>query len=258
MKSLMKKSTADIVMAGPAKSRRSAPVKRLTGPVLLVAAALPAFLLGGCAKTSKKHFTVGTVKDDYRTRHPIMISEQEKTLDIPIATSAYDVPVTMQSSIEEFAFQYRRQANGNIRVMIPEGSPNQSAARRVSQKIINAINGVGVPVYRIQTVGYEASQHGATAPIRLSYSAISADVQKCGQWNKDLTETSENKNYHNFGCATQGNLAAMVANPADLLGPRGTTPIDATRRDNVIDSYRNGRDPSSTVTVETPPAVFGN
>ena len=31
---------------------------------------------------------------------------------------------------------------------------------------------------------------------------------------------SGNRNYGNFGCATQQNLAAMVDNPLDLLYPR--------------------------------------
>ena len=39
--------------------------------------------------------------------------------------------------------------------------------------------------------------------------------------------TTENRNYFAFGCATQQNLAAIVDNPLDLLYPRGLTPADA-------------------------------
>ena len=53
-----------------------------------------------------------------------------------------------------------------------------------------------------------------------------------------MIETSENQNYSNFGCATQKNLAAIVANPADLLGPRGITEIDSTRRTTVIQDWQ--------------------
>ena len=51
-------------------------------------------------------------------------------------------------------------------------------------------------------------------------------------------DNPENRNYQNFGCATQSNLAAIVANPSDLLGPRGESEIDATRRDQVITDWR--------------------
>ena len=46
------------------------------------------------------------------------------------------------------------------------------------------------------------------------------------------TGYNENKPYHNFGCATQRNLAAMIDNPADLEQPRPETPAytDAARR----------------------------
>jgi pilus assembly protein CpaD len=54
-----------------------------------------------------------------------------------------------------------------------------------------------------------------------------------------MLETSENKHYADFGCSYQNNLAAQVANPADLLGPRKQTEIDAENRDKVIDVYRN-------------------
>ena len=53
--------------------------------------------------------------------------------------------------------------------------------------------------------------------------------------------TSENKHYANFGCSYQNNLAAQIANPADLLGPRKQTPIDAENRGVVIDDYQTGR-----------------
>jgi pilus assembly protein CpaD len=47
----------------------------------------------------------------------------------------------------------------------------------------------------------------------------------------------ENDQYHNFGCAAQQNLAAMVANPADLVRPQPTAPAHGARRANVIKVY---------------------
>ena len=74
-----------------------------------------------------------------------------------------------------------------------------------------------------------------------------AQTDKCGRWPEDILQNSaENKHYANFGCSYQNNLAAQIANPADLLGPRKQSPIDAERRSNVIDEYRrrSGRFPS--------------
>jgi len=46
--------------------------------------------------------------------------------------------------------------------------------------------------------------------------------------------------YPDFGCATQRNFAAQVANPADLIGPRSMTPAAAERRDVVWGKYIKG------------------
>jgi pilus assembly protein CpaD len=56
-----------------------------------------------------------------------------------------------------------------------------------------------------------------------------------------MAEDYRNLPYPNFGCAQQRNLAAQIANPADLLGPRTTETADAERRAVVFDKYRQGR-----------------
>ena len=64
------------------------------------------------------------------------------------------------------------------------------------------------------------------AAIRLNYPRISAVAGPCGVWPEDLGSSSknkgyfENKQYYNFGCAYQRNMAAMVDNPSDLVQPR--------------------------------------
>ena len=62
----------------------------------------------------------------------------------------------------------------------------------------------------------------------------------CGKWPSNLAETSRNLNYEDFGCSQQKNLAAMVSNPADLLGPRTMTPASAERRDVTWGKYLKG------------------
>ncbi len=202
---------------------------------------LPVVLLVSCAGHSKNNFTVGSVNHTYKTKHPIVIDEREKTLDIPISSSSFDLPRAVASSIEGFGAEFKRSANGVITIMIPSGSPNEAAARSVAPKVSEALATSGVSYAKMRTTTYYAAEHGTSAPIRLSYGAVSASVSGCGKWPEDLgAPNAENKNYHNFGCGYQNNIASMVANPADLLGPRGSTPVDAERRNTVIENYRSG------------------
>lgn len=202
-------------------------------------------LLGGCENFSKRHFTVGSVPQDYRTKHPIVISEKEQTMDIPVATGSFALPVADRSAVSGFSRLFKKSASGSIRVLVPSGSANEGAARQVAVEVIKELRKSGVSRGRIIMAPYYAGDHNSSAPIRLSYMAIKAGVDGCGQWPTDLAAGSENRNYHNFGCATQNNLAEMVANPSDLLGPRGSTPIDAERRLKVIEAYRNAENPST-------------
>ena len=52
-----------------------------------------------------------------------------------------------------------------------------------------------------------------------------------------------NKPYWNFGCAYQTAFAAQVADPRDLVTPKGETPADTALRVRGIESLRKGEDP---------------
>ena len=94
----------------------------------------------------------------------------------------------------------------------------------------------------IQVAPYEVGDHAKVAPLRLSYLRVKAVVPHCGIWPEDAAERlSTTRSYHNFGCAAQQNLAAMVANPADLLRPQPMAPANGARRANVITKYGAGR-----------------
>ena len=67
-----------------------------------------------------------------------------------------------------------------------------------------------------------------------------AEAPECGHWGSNLAEDPLNVGTPNLGCATQANFAAMVANPADLLGPRNEAPRASERRDVTWQKYTKG------------------
>lgn len=214
--------------------RETRPARRTTALALVGLAAL---LASGCAQ--RHHIEVGSIPDDYRTRHPIVISEREHAFDIPIASGDTKLTISQRESVRGIVDAYHRSATGAIRIMVPSGSPNAGAASILSQDVAGLLRKEGIPGTRIITTPYHVSEPGAAAPIRVTFLATTAATEPCGSWPEDvLARSEENKNYHNFGCASQSNLAAQIANPADLILPRGMTPIDAARRSTVIEAYR--------------------
>lgn len=215
-----------------------------SAPVLAIVAVA---LLSGCA--NRDSITVGSVPDDYRTNHPIVIGEKEQILDLPVAVDQNGASRSQKVALEGFLDGYDRSARPLLQILAPVGSVNEGAASGVAHDFAAIARKNGVPSARISVAAYQANAGETSAPVRVSFVALKAHTGKCGRWPDDLTKTEENKHYANFGCSYQNNLAAQIANPADLLGPRKPGDIDAANRSSAIDDYR-ARDVSA-VFVET-------
>ena len=212
-------------------------IKRSSMRNAVVLVALSAALLAGCA--NRDSIQVGSIPDDYRTNHPIVVGERERTIDLPVAASAHKVSREQAQVLAGFMDDYDPRSGAAVRILVPYGSANAAAASAVAAQMVDVIVRQGVPLSRILVNAYDAGAPDVSAPIRVAYSAVTASVGKCGRWPKDIAETSDNRHYANFGCAYQNNLAAQVANPYDLLGPRKMTEIDPENRASAIDAYKN-------------------
>jgi pilus assembly protein CpaD len=204
----------------------------------LVLAAAAVVILSGCAK--RDSITVGSVPDDYRTNHPIIIAEKEETLDLPVGATFRGATASQRASLEGFLAGYDTSAAPVLSIVSPSGSVNAAAAANAAQDFAHIARKNGVPGSQIILASYQASPEEINAPVRISFSAMRAQTDKCGRWPEDILQTSENKHYANFGCSYQNNVAAQIANPNDLLGPRKQSPIDAANRETVIGDYQAG------------------
>jgi pilus assembly protein CpaD len=216
-----------------AKRRAAAGIRLGLYPM---AAALGISFLSGCA--ARDHVIVGAIPDDYRTNHPIVISEKEQVTDIPVGAADRGMTRSQRGQLEGFLGSYDRSAASVVQILLPEGSANEAAARRAAPGLAQVARSAGVPRGRITILSYHVNAPDSQPPIRVSYSKVVASAGPCGRWPEDLTKNSENKHYADFGCSYQRNLAAQVANPNDLIGPRKSGDIDAENRNNVINVYR--------------------
>ena len=198
-----------------------------------------ALLASGCASFQKDHFTVGSVPSDYRTNHPIVVQQDEVSEELIVNRGMGKMSQRHRNQAFAFLARFKSSGASHVQLNLPAGSHNESAARLVAQDVIQLMKDERLEANQIKVTRYHAANHGDAATIQMSFMTTVAAVEsECGQWKEDLVYTPENKNYGNFGCATQNNLAEMIANPQDLVGPRGESEIDAERRSNVIDTWR--------------------
>ena len=78
--------------------------------------------------------------------------------------------------------------------------------------------------------------------VRVVVSRTVASVPNCPNWREESQPNFANHSMSNFGCAVNSNMAAMIADPNDLVwGREGTGVGDADTSSRAIRSYRNAK-----------------
>jgi pilus assembly protein CpaD len=165
---------------------------------------------------------------------------------------------TQRAEVLAFAQNWKREATGGVTVDRPSGTANERAASDTLKEALSIMAQAGVPQNGIGIRPYTPASKNAT--LRLSYPLTTAQAGPCGLWPDDLgpsydAKHFENRQFYNFGCATQRNLASMAAEPADLVQPRGETPVYTAKRTFGTDKWRKGETPATTYPDATKGAI---
>jgi pilus assembly protein CpaD len=188
--------------------------------------------------------------NDIRQRHPIAIREGERTLEVFVGANRGGLTPAQRADVLAFARRWGREATGGIIIQVPTGTANEAAAAGVLREIHSILAAAGAPPQLIVARRYRPANPMQLATVRVIYPKMVAEAGPCGLWPHDIGPSLdgsdfENREYWNFGCAQQRNLAAVVENPADLVQPRGDAPPYAGRRSTVLEKYRKGEDPTT-------------
>ena len=181
------------------------------------------------ARTPTEHFEAHAIQSDEEIR---------------LAVHAQGLSPRQGEAVASFASGWRDAEGGMITLSAPAGGADGAAAFRMAQGVEDALIRQGVAADHIRIVSYEAKGDPA-APMRVSYRRYQAVVPACGRAWTNIAHSADNDVQPNFGCAVTANMAAQIADPADLLRPRETTPADVQRRAVMLDKYRKGQTTSS-------------
>jgi pilus assembly protein CpaD len=227
----------------PADPRRAL---RLTGALIGLSVALSA-----CKHTTDVVTTAGA-PDDYRQRHPIAVQEADRSIVVFVGRGRGGLSASQRADVMGLAQDWLREGTGVISIDVPVNMPNARAAEDSLREIRATFAAAGVPPRAVNVRQYHPEDPRHMAAIRLNYPKISAVAGPCGLWPEDIGPSInnkgyfDNKQYYNFGCSNQRNLAAMVDNPSDLAQPRPETPAFTPRRGIAFDKYRKGISTATT------------
>ena len=153
-----------------------------------------------------------------------------------IALAVHDTGLSanQQAALTDLVNRFAIEGAPVLVVEAPAG--DDAVANQTAWNVKAALVAAGTPDHRIRVVSYAGPD--ARAPVLVGFETVRAAVPQCGtQWGS-LGRTGDNQSSANFGCAVNANLAAQIADPNDLLGPRRMTPADATQRGEALKRYR--------------------
>ncbi len=221
------------------KTCNATPRARAGAAILRVSAALLMSAALAACNAHREKSVKGWLVADPTARHPILVGSTPVALDLPVPRASAGLTRSQKMDLRHFLRQYKDKNEGPLIVGAPSGGSNEVAVMHALGDLRREFTRAGISRNQVQFDAY-SGMGNAAAPIKVSYQNFAARGPECGDWSDNLARDPKNIPYRNLGCATQRNLAAMVANPRDFMEPRGMTPRDSQRRDVIMDKYVRG------------------
>jgi pilus assembly protein CpaD len=204
---------------------------------LLRAAALASILVAGsCSVVNNGN----TISEDGAANHPIVVEPSYRDIKVQYAGGTTGMAAGDAVKFDGFLTDYRAHGNGSLGISVPDGPYAHAEITFFAERA--AASGISRDKILVSTHDVAGGDYW----VDVSYITYTASADSCGDWSENLAFTAENQTPKNFGCSVQHNIAAMVADPRDLLGPREAGADDATRRQTYMDLYEKGQ-PSAAV-----------
>ena len=197
----------------------------------LRAAALAAIVMAGSCSASDPG---SMISEDGARNHPIMVEPSYRALKVQFAGGADGISDDDAIKFDSFLADYRVHGNGSLGISVPNGPASRAAITYFGERA--AATGISRDKILVST---REVANGDTR-VDVSYIAYTARTQACGDWSENESFTLDNRTPKRFGCSVQQNIAAMVADPRDLLGPGRMGPVDTARRAGVMEHYEKG------------------
>lgn len=197
--------------------------------LMRAASVFAVMLAGSCAAPENRTSDIY----DPEINHPISVAPTAQSLKVYFSPAAAGLMPDDEAHFTSFVEDYMSHGNGSISVSVPDGPGSSAAIHYFGDRIAE----MGVVPSHILVGTHDANGDGR---VELGYITYVAHSDECGEWS-DVSDTASNLPTKNFGCATQHNIAAMVADPRDLEQSRSLGPADASRRTDVTNKYEQGK-----------------
>lgn len=214
---------------------------RTLNTVLLSLGLVSAAALASCASADKggpvpRAYLEGTQLD----RNPIGVAEKTAYLEVKLDPLDAHLRLSEKAKIKAFVADYKQHGHGPMIMSVPQNHANEELAVKAVAEAREIAWSQGVDYEDIRGSAYDA-QGSDAAPVVLAFTAYEAIAPDCPQKSElDFSNATSNNDMPTLGCSVRTNMAAMIADPADLLGQRPLDAGDVARRSAQLALYREG------------------
>jgi pilus assembly protein CpaD len=214
-------------------------------PLTLLAFGAGLMALGACASYAPTAVPESDLQGTALSRNEVGVTKRAEFLEIALPAETSELSDTDRKRIRSFVRAYTLTGHGSLVLSLPQTSNNaQLAVTAIAEARAIAWES-GVEYDEISGEVHGAAD-GAPQPMILAYQAYDAIAPECAsKASIDFSDIASNNTLPTLGCSVRTNLAAMIADPADLLGSRELGPADNARRDVILDKFRLGESTAS-------------
>jgi pilus assembly protein CpaD len=204
--------------------------------VTAAVAAVASFALVACEEQRRMPDYVAVSLNDTTIRHPIGFDERRVVLNVDLPPRAPSLSHNQIADLQRFVARYKAEGVGRLAVSVASQAQSGVGTSHALDDLGRILKDAGVAPAQV-TKSRHSDAHRARAIMRLSYARPTAIPPECGHWHRDIGRERERLHYPEFGCATQSNLAGLVANARHLQRPQDEQPRSAERRSQSWSKY---------------------
>jgi len=197
--------------------------------------------LAACTTPSMR-LMPGPVNNDQAPwdRYPYTVEKRDVSIALPGALGNEELSEKELVKLDRFIAEYRRSGRGALRIDVPRAENGDTRALDRGAGIADHAQWRGVSSVDVELV-VETAASQPDEQIVVSYATFFVRMSRCADWSKENSHDVTNTAFNDLGCSTRHNVAAMLADPGDIVAPPAQGPHDTARSNLVIQLYRGGK-----------------
>ena len=209
--------------------------------IISSAGLVSALALAGCSSAGPSgpvpvSYLQGTTLD----RQNVGVARRTAYLEVRLNPRDSQLRLEERARIEDFVSEYMTPGHGPLVMSLPKNHANEELAVKAVAEARDIAWSAGVGYNEMRGSAYDAGG-SPTTPVVMAFTAYDAVAPDCPSKSRiDFADATSNNDMPTLGCSVRTNMAAMIADPADLLGQRPLDEADLARRTAQLELYRQG------------------